>query len=427
MRTRVLLLLGFIAVLVVAGCTHRHCVPSELSDTRQLIDLDSPPESHAPVPPGPIREVEAEFRRRTAGRHPPGTRPYTFLALSGGGMYGSFGVGVLNGWSETGARPPFDVVTGISAGGLMATYAFLGPEYDPQLRENLLGVTRGDILRGRSALHIPFADAVYTSRPMQRRIREAVTPEVLCEVARAHATGRRLYVGTTNIDTRRLVIWDMGAIASRGTPESLDLYRKIILATSSIPGVFPPVRIPVEIDGKRYEELHVDGGVSDEVIFRAFMVADLNRAAGVPGSAAPAGSTLYVVSNGKLYAEPKCVRPKVTNMVAASFRSVVYGKTRDELYRIYLNCLETGVAFRLTALPQDFRLGSTGGLGISPEDQERMFEVGRQIGQGTQGGGDWRDMPPGTDPHEQAMPRTGTKFATPQALGATGLCVPAEQ
>ncbi|HEY3788533.1 MAG TPA: patatin-like phospholipase family protein [Urbifossiella sp.] len=405
-----------VAVLVVAviagfGCARRHCVPDSITSDRHLIDLSAAPDSHAPVGTGTMREVEAEFRKRTAARTPAGARPYHFLALSGGGMYGAFGVGVLSGWTETGTRPPFDVVTGISTGGLIATYAFLGSPYDDRLKANMLGVTRADILRSRTVLAIPFADAVYNSNPLARKIEKEVTPELLSEVAAAHAAGRRLYIGTTNIDTRRLVIWDMGAIASRGTCESAELYRKIILASSSIPGVFPPVRIPVEVNGQRYEELHVDGGVSDEVIFRAFMVADLNRLSGVPGDTAPAGSTLYVVSNGKLYADSKCVRPRLTNMVSASFRSIVYGKTRDELYRIYLNCLETGVGFRLTALPQEFKLESTGGLAISTNDQERLFMEGYQYGMQRKDG--WRELPPGTDRSEQAMPRTGTRFATP--------------
>jgi hypothetical protein len=277
----------------------------------------------------------------------------------------------------------------------------------------MIGVTRGDIARGRSVLRLPFADALFTSRPLARRIEQVLTPEVLRAVAEAHAAGRRLYIGTTNIDTRRLVIWDMGAIANCGTPESAALYRQIVLASSSIPGAFPPVRIPVEIDGQRYEELHVDGGVSDEVIFRGFMVADLNRMNGRPGAWAPPGSVLYVISNGKLYADPMCVNPVRTfRLLMASFRSIIYGKGRDELYRIYLNCLETGVEFRLTAIPQEFRASAAGSLQIPQGDQERLFETGRQIGQLTGYGPGWRDLPPGTDPAEQALPRTGTRFAT---------------
>jgi len=413
MRTGLAVMLAAAVFAASGGCSRRHCVPDSLAQSHNLIDLDSEGD-HAPVEAGITRDVEAEYRKRVAASHPAGARPYNFLALSGGGMYGSFGVGILHGWTESGARPTLDVVTGISTGGLIATYAFLGPQYDDKLKDNLLGVTRAQILRSRSILNIPFADSVYTSRPLERRIRQELTPEVLAEVAAAHAAGRRLYIGTTNLDTRRLVLWDMGAIASRGTPEALDLFQKIILATSSIPGVFPPVRIPVEINGCRYDEMHVDGGASDEVIFRAFMVADLNRAAGMPGAYAPAGSRLYVISNGKLYADSKCVRPHLTNTVSAAARSIIYGKTRDEMYRIYWNCLESGMEFRLTAVPQDFRMQQSGGLTVTTEDQHRLFQEGRAIGLRTMVLGEgWRDLPPGTDPSEQSLPRSGTRFVTP--------------
>lgn len=413
MGTRFVLLL-ILAVIAVPGCARRNCVPISISADRNLIDLGATPNAHAKADPDAIRAVEAEFRKRIAEKQPVGLKPYNFLALSGGGMYGAFGVGVLSGWTETGERPPFDVVTGISTGGLIATYAFLGPTYDARLRTNMLGVTRRDILRTRSVVHIPFADSLYNSLPLERLIEKEITASVLADVAAAYAEGRRLYIGTTNIDTHRLVIWDMGAIASRGTCESAALYRQIVLASSSVPGVFPPVRIEIEIDGRKYEELHIDGGVSDEVIFRAFMVADLNEALGRPGAEAPAGSTLYVVCNGKLYADPNCTRPYVTNMLSASFRSIIYGKTRDELYRIYLNCLGSGVHFRLTAVPQDLKLEIAGGLALTAQDQQLLYGEGYRVGANTKMmGSGWRDLPPGTDPAEQTMPRTGTKFATP--------------
>ncbi len=404
-----------VAVLVVAvgiGCAQRNCVPPHLANTRHLIDLSADPEGHAPVPANVTRDVEAEFRKRTAGAHPPGSRPYHFLALSGGGLYGTFGAGVLSGWTASGTRPQFDVVTGISTGAILASFAFLGPEYDSILEEGI-GIEPREILRRRSIIHLPFVDSAFDSSPLAARIDQYITPELLCEVAKAHAQGRRLYVGTTNIDTRRLIMWDMGAIASRGTPEALRLYRDIILASSSIPGAMPPIRIPVEIDGLVYEELHVDGGVSDEVIFRAFMVSDLNRRRGSDSPFAPSGSALYIISNGKLYADPECVEPRIARLLSASFRSVIYGKTRDEFYRIYLNCLETGVEFRLAAIPQEVRLGEQGSLQLSPQDQERLFAEGYRIGTEAVVGRGWRDLPPGTNPVEQALPRTGTRFATP--------------
>ena len=132
----------------------------------------------------------------------------------------------------------------------MSTFAFLGPEYDRFLQEKFVGVERREILRNRHLLAIPFSPSFFQVRPLRRKVEELLTPDMMAAVARGHAEGRRLYVGTTNLDTRSLVIWDMGAIASRGTREAADLYRDVILASSSVPGVLPPVRIKVEIDGK---------------------------------------------------------------------------------------------------------------------------------------------------------------------------------
>lgn len=399
------------ATLAAGGC-RRHCVPEELS-ARKYVDVSAAADGHAPVGPGRLREVEAEFHRRAAAAAAaPPARPYTFLALSGGGMYGAFGVGVLGGWTASGARPEFDAVTGISTGALMATFAFLGPQYDAALYEAMVGVDRNDLLGRRPAVAVLFGDAVFNSRPLRRRVEKYITPEVIAEVAAAHAAGRRLYLGTTNLDTRRLVLWDMGAIASRGGEEAIKLYHTVLLASAAVPGAFPPVRIPVEVDGRCFEELHVDGGASDEVVFRPFMVGDLNRAHGVPGAVAPAGSVLYIVNNGRLYAEPSCVTPRILPLVSASFRAMIYGKTRDELYRIYLNCLECGVAFRATATPDSISFRGATGLGVSDEDQGRLFAVGQEIGRTAGVGPQWRDLPAGTNPAEQLMPRTGTRFVT---------------
>ena len=396
--------------LLAPGCNRRHCVPAELAD-RKYVDVSCGAEAHAPVAPSRLREVEAEFHRRTAQNAPP-ARPYQFLALSGGGMYGAFGVGVLTGWTESGTRPEFDAVTGISTGALMATFAFLGPRYDATLYEAMVGVERSDILGIRFRPGPMLTESVFQNRPIRRMLERYITAEVLAEVAAAHAAGRRLYVGTTNLDSRKLIIWDMGAIAGRGTPQSLELYRTVLLASASVPVTFPPVRIPVEVDGRCYEELHVDGGANDGVIFRPFMVTDLNRANGVPGAVAPAGSVLYVVNNGKLYSDVSCVRPNLFSLLNATAFSVVYGKTRDELYRIYLNCLETGVLYRHTAIPREVPVGSAGTLGVDDASQREFYRLGVDAGRLPGQAPAWRDLPAGTDTSEQTMPRTGTRFVT---------------
>lgn len=407
MRTALFVL---ILALIAPGCARRHCVPTEVA-ARKYVEIGCGAEAHAPVGPGRLREIEAEFQRRTAATAPP-ARPYNFLALSGGGFYAPFGVGVVRGWTETGTRPAFDAVTGISSGAMIATFAFLGPKYDDVLLEAAVGLERTDILRHRVPAALPFASSLFTNRPIRRLIEKYITDEVVAEVAAAHAAGRRLYFGTTNVDTRKLVIWDMGAIASRGTPEGSDLFRTVLLASASVPLAFPPVRIPVEVDGCRYEELHVDGAASDEVIFRPFMVSDLNRANGVAGAVAPAGSVLYVLVNGKIYADPSCVPQRIFPLVSASFASVRYGKSRDELYRIYLNCLETGVSFRSTAIPQDVRIEGDGPLGVSDASQQEFVRVGMAVGRRPGLAPEWRDLPAGTDPNEQTMPRSGTRFVT---------------
>ncbi|HEY2787790.1 MAG TPA: patatin-like phospholipase family protein [Fimbriiglobus sp.] len=341
-------------------------------------------------------------------------RPYRLLALSGGGLNGAFGIGVLNGWSESGTRPPFDVVTGTSAGAMIATFEFLGPQYDDLLRREGVGLVTSDILHRRSVFVLPFADAVFSSHPIEHRLERLITPELLREVATAHAAGRRLYVGTTNLDTRRFVIWDMGAIASRGTPAAVDLYRRIILASASIPGAFPPVRIPVEIDGNTYEELHADGGLSEGVFFRPFMVEELNRLNGRSGPTAVPGSTLYVISHWKMYSNPSCVRPFLPSLLSTATWANLHSKVRGDLARVYLECLRAGVEYRATAIPEDLPVRNEL-LRLNRNEQEELFEAGRTIGAGGPTGPEWRDHPPGYDIGDQSRPRTGTVFVTRQA------------
>jgi hypothetical protein len=421
------LLAALALACAIPACCMRHCVPEHLAGQRALVDLCADPGGHQTVGFEVAKEVAAEFRRRSGAMHPPGTPPYHFLALSSGGLNGAFGVGVLKGWSDSGTRPPFDVVTGISAGALMSTFAFLGPQYDDQLSEIIVGVRRRDFLRRRSIFGVIPGSSLYANRRMARKIEEVITPRILCEVAAAHREGRRLYVATTNLDTESLKIWDMGAIACRNTPASAALYRQIILASSSVPLAFPPVKFHIDIDSVPYDELHVDGAVCDGVIFRSWMVGDLNRLRGVPGAMAPFGSTLHVINNGKLFPQPGCVKG-FFQIIAASANSILYHKSRDELHRIYLTCLMTGVEFFSTEVPRDLDITSSS-LNLSKEEQRLLFETGRRFGPRAMTGGEgWRDTPPGSNPRLQGLPRAGTHFASggdgakPAPAGGTGSC-----
>ena len=187
-------------------------------------------------------------------------RTVNVLAISGGGSNGAYGAGLLAGWTERGARPEFTVVTGASAGALIAPFAFLGPSYDPVLK-NLFSEGIGEELLQIDGLSALFGAGVFKTEPLKRLIARYVDDALLERIGAEYKKGRRLLVVTTNLDAQRTAVWDMGAIASSGAPEALDLFRDVLVASASVPGVYSPVLINVEGAGRRFEEMHVDGGV----------------------------------------------------------------------------------------------------------------------------------------------------------------------
>src|SRR5215471_13905933 len=209
--------------------------------------------------------------------------PINFLAISGGGDDGAFGAGLLNGWTEAGTRPEFKAVTGISTGALIAPFAFLGSKHDKELRDVYTSVSPADIYESRSMWAAITNDAMADSRPLWNLLGKYITPEFLKEIAAEYAKGRMLLIGTTNLDARRPVVWNMGEIASSTDPRAIELVRKILIASSAVPGAFPPMMINVSVNGKQYQEMHVDGGASAQVFVYPpqIKVAQLSTAAGI--------------------------------------------------------------------------------------------------------------------------------------------------
>ena len=301
--SRVALAVFFFAA--ATGCTARHrvCAPPQLTRESGLVQPGSVDES-PPIETELLRSI-AERARRANAQAGPSPRAGKFLVLSGGGMYGAYTVGVLSGWTAAGTRPPFDVVTGVSTGALIATFAFLGSEYDCSMVRLYTSVSDRDIYRRRPVPAVLWSDSAASSAPLKKLIDREVDDALLAAVARCHASGRRLYVGTTNIDTRRLVIWDMGAIASSGRPDATELYRTILLASASVPGFFPPVPIDIDINGRRIREMHVDGGATTGLFLRASTLR-IDQQALKSGRSPLAGSEVYVIVAGKLFADPTC-------------------------------------------------------------------------------------------------------------------------
>ncbi|HTN75619.1 MAG TPA: patatin-like phospholipase family protein, partial [Pirellulaceae bacterium] len=336
-------------------CHHRACAPTSLIVPDSIIDLNDSSEQKQSSERELLQAALARLKVPSDAAEDANDRQYQVLALSGGGSHGAFSAGVINGWTASGQRPVLDIVSGVSTGALISTYAFLGSEYDDCLRELFTQVSKSDIYRTRPKVALLWQDSAATSAPLQRLIENHITPEVVSAVAEAHAQGRRLYVGTTNLDTSRLVIWNMGAIASSGRDDAIDLYRQVILASASVPGFFPPVSIDVTVNDRIYTEMHADGGTTSQVFFRSSML-DLDVEHFADGRRPLVGSRIYILVAGKTHADPKCVKPKVVDVAKSSLGALTYAQTRNDLIRIYMLTMLSGMEYRVAAIPQELKI-----------------------------------------------------------------------
>ncbi len=407
------LLCALFAVSAVGCHEYRPCVPTNLLAPETTVDLGATSDGDHTREQEALTAALGRLKSEQAAALDPSARRYNVLALSGGGSYGAFSAGLLNGWTASGQRPQFDIVSGVSTGALIATYAFLGPQYDGELKRFYTTTTTDDIYHKRFKPAVLWSESFVSSAPLEQRIEASVTPQLLAEVAQAHALGRKLFIGTTNLDTGRLVIWDMGAIASRGDVEALVLYRKVVLASASPPGFFPPVRIDVTVNGQTYSEMHADGGTTAQVFFRSSMI-DVDRSEFIEGRRPLAGSTVYVLVAGKSFPDPKCVEASALKVAGRSLHALTYAQTRNDLVRIYTLTLVTGMDFKLAAIPQDWPVHEDG-MVFDPPTMCGLYERGYQW---ALSGHEWVDHPPVLDASQQSIPRAGTKFATPVAVPA---------
>jgi len=300
------------------------------------------------------------------------------LVLSGGGSNGAFGAGVLKGWSESGTRPKFDIVTGISTGALIASLAFLGPRYDGELKELYTQTTKADIYQSKGFSAI-FSDSFLDYTPFKKQIKGIVTEKLLDEIAVEHQAGRRLYVGTTNLDAGELVVWDMGAIAASGHPARTRVFQKVLRASAAVPGFFKPVYIQPTLKSKA-RQMHVDGGVKAPVLIRSFMFQ-------VPAKR----RSLYVIVNGqmKLADASEAIKPELTDISRKSINELLRGLLYKTLYQGYVTARNAKAQFRLMAIPDNQKLAQNP-LKFKAEDMSRLFEAGRTLGQE----GKWANEPP---------------------------------
>jgi len=312
--------------------------------------------------------------------------PATLLAISGGGADGAFAVGLLNGWTERGDRPEFDIVTGISTGGLIGPLAFLGPQYDAELKEAYTTLRDRQVFKKRSLLGLArHRDALADSSPLAALIRRHFTKERMAEVAAEHRKGRRLYIGTTDLDAGLLVVWDVGAIASSGSTNAYELCCDVLLASASIPVAFPPVYFTVEADGQTYEEMHVDGGASSQV-FGAYALVEVAKQSGNPEA------IMYFIRNERLGPTWQTVKPKLTSIAMRSVSVTIKTQGVGDLYRAYALAQSAAVDFRLAAIPDSFEVENLEESAFDPHYMTALFEAAQAMAARPRM---WLHQPPG--------------------------------
>lgn len=274
------------------------------------------------------------------------------IALSGGADDGAFGAGLLVGWGERGDRPEFDLVTGVSAGALIAPFVFLGTDYDRQLAAVFTRFGGDSIYETNVLAGLLGGEALAKSDPLKQLIDQYVDGEMLRRIGEARSSGRILLVGTTNIDAQRPVYWDIGKIALSDHPDSLRLVRSVLLASASIPGVFPPVRIRVQASGKTYDELHVDGGTTREVFFTPadFSFKEIDK-----GLGKRIERRLYVIRNGKLGAEWRATDESALAIGQRSLETVLKNQTIGDLIRMHSKAKADGIDYNLASIPDTFK------------------------------------------------------------------------
>ncbi len=373
-------LIGILVLL--QGCATqiiRNPVPQKLIADAEIIGLTDVRSWGDEIPDDLEQRVhitQQQLLRRIKGSLQKKYRAINMLALSGGGENGAFGAGLLVGWSERGTRPKFDFVTGVSTGALMAPFAFLGSHHDDKLRDIYTKYGLNDLVDKQPLAGLLGGQSIADNTKLKNLVAKYVDKKLLAEIAVEYRKGRRLKIGTTNLDAQRPVIWHMGKIAASNRPGSLELFRNILIASSALPGIFPPVYITVKAGGQKHEEMHVDGGPTVQVFFAPTQVifGNIDKNLGTRTK-----RTLYVIRNGRLNPEWQVVKANTFKIAERSLATIIKNQGIGDLDRIYNRSRRDGIRFRMASIPESFTSHPN-----SPFDKRYMnelFEFARKLAQ----------------------------------------------
>jgi len=319
-------------------------------------------------------------RRRGAG-------VANYLVISGGGGDGAFSAGFLAGWSEAGTRPSFDVVTGISIGALVAPYAFIGEDQDDTLRTMFDSYNGYDFYARDNIQKVITGQLKARDNPLRKLVEKRVDDALLDAVAEEHRRGRLLFVGTTNLDAQRVVMWNLGAIAASRRPDRRALFVDVLSAAASIPVVLPAVPITVTAEGRAYEELHVDAGTQMEAVFlpAQISVRDVDRALGRRRE-----HRLYILRNDKVTPQYAEVNNDAFDIARRSLSTLLKAHAVADLYRIHAVATRDRISYNLASIPANAPVQA--GDEFNPGYLRQLFTLGESL---ARDGYSWRHSPPG--------------------------------
>ena len=270
-----------------------------------------------------------------------------YLVLSGGGAGGAFSVGVLTAWTDKGQRPKFDMVSGVSTGALIAPYAFLGPAYDEALVELYTSGIAQELVDMKFLPKGLLGPSLLKQEPLRKMVEQYLTQDILAEIAAEHRKGRRLLVLTSNLDSQRAVIWNMGAIADSKRPDALKLFQDIIIASASIPGLYPAVLIQAKSGGRSFEEMHSDGGSASQILtIPEGWMASSDKVKWPEG----ASLNLYIIVNNALMPEFSTTRNNTFTVMARANSTLIKSQTRSALVATYVYAQKNGIRFRVASI-----------------------------------------------------------------------------
>ena len=332
-----------------------------------------------------------------------GNRIYPVLAVSGGGAHGAYGAGLLKGWSKQGSRPTFKITTGVSSGSIIALYAFLGKDYDGELEKFFTTMSTKDVMKQNSFFSVLFGDSFASSAPLVEKISSIVDGKLMARVAEEHKRGRRLFIGTVNLDAQEFVVWDMGALACKGGSDSLKIFRKVLLASCSLPMTFPPVHFKVYSEsGEVYDEMHVDGGTIRGVFYIDRLTKNMEGAAKLFGiDPSRYRPKIYILSNSYMSPIRQQVKDSLIDISVRSLDTVVVAENNGDLYRLYATAKRRGLDFNLAYIPADFKPDPK--ELFDKKEMQRLFKRGYDD---AVNGYKWHKTPPGYAAEDEVPEKT---------------------